>query len=172
MSEPQPGAVPGSTPEHGARALAALAGFLVLTYAVAAVGALASSNAAEVYAELNRPVWAPPAWLFGPVWTVLYGTVAVAGWLVWRHTAGRTRRRALTWWGVQLALNLAWTPLFFGARQYGLALLDIVLLVAALLVTIRLFHVGHRVAAYLLLPYLAWVCFATVLNAAIWRSNG
>ncbi|MEV6583900.1 TspO/MBR family protein [Streptomyces sp. NPDC051582] len=166
-----PGPVPPGTREEGARAPAALAGFLVLTYAVAALGALASSDAADVYAALDRPVWAPPAWLFGPVWTVLYGTVAVAGWLVWRHTGGRTRRRALSWWGLQLALNLAWTPLFFGVRQYGLALLDLLLLVTALLVTIRLFHRGHRVAAFLLVPYLAWVCFATVLNAVLWKAN-
>lgn len=165
------GPLPRSTREHGPRPLAALTGFLLLTYAVAAVGGLASADAAAVYADLDRPGWAPPAWLFGPVWTVLYGTVAVSGWLVWRHTRGRTKRQALTWWGVQLALNLAWTPLFFGARQCGLALLDILLLVTALLITIRHFYRGHRLAAFLLLPYLAWVCFATVLNAAIWQSN-
>ncbi|WP_327281197.1 MULTISPECIES: TspO/MBR family protein [unclassified Streptomyces] len=167
-----PGPVARSTNERGVWAWVALAGFVVLTYAVAGVGALASSDAPEVYAALERPVWAPPAWLFGPVWTVLYGTIAVSGWLVWRHAAGRARRRALTWWGVQLAFNLAWTPLFFGARQYGLALLVILLLVTALVIAMRLFHREYRAAAFLLVPYLAWVCFATVLNAAIWRANG
>ncbi|KPI10295.1 TspO and MBR like protein [Actinobacteria bacterium OV450] len=166
------GPVVRSTRERDGRAWVSLAGFLVVAYAVAAAGALASSDAPAVYAALDRPAWAPPPWLFGPVWTVLYGTVAVSGWLVRRHAARRAGRRALTWWGVQLAFNLAWTPLFFGARQYGLALLDILLLVAALLMTLRLFHRECRVAAFLLVPYLAWVCFATVLNAAIWQANG
>ncbi|MFD6877903.1 MULTISPECIES: TspO/MBR family protein [unclassified Streptomyces] len=157
---------------RGGRAWAALAGFVVLTYAVAAVGALASSDAAEVYASLDRPDWAPPAWLFGPVWTVLYATIALSGWLVWRCANHPERRRALAWWGAQLALNLAWTPLFFGARRYDIALLDIVLLVAALVVTIRLSHRVHRAAGLLLVPYLAWVGFAMALNAAIaWREG-
>lgn len=114
---------------------------------------------------------APPAGLFGPVWTVLYATIGLAGWLVRRRAGDPGRRRALAWWGVQLAANLAWTPLFFGARQYGLALLDILLLVAALLVTLGLFLRVRRAAGLLLVPYLAWVCFATALNAAIWQAN-
>ncbi|MFJ6794929.1 TspO/MBR family protein [Streptomyces sp. NPDC091268] len=152
---------------HRGRSLPALAAFFVLAYAVAAAGALASSNAAEVYASLDRPAWAPPAWLFGPVWTVLYATIAVAGWLVWRRAGDPGRRRALAWWGVQLVLNLAWTPLFFGARRYGLALVDILFLVTAVVVTLRLFHRIDRSAGLLLIPYLAWVCFATALNGAL-----
>ncbi|MFF3015665.1 TspO/MBR family protein [Streptomyces sp. NPDC057939] len=161
----------GTHAVRGGREWAALAGFVLLTYAVAAAGALASSNAAEVYASLDRPGWAPPAWLFGPVWTLLYATIALSGWLVWRCAGHPERRKALAWWGVQLALNLAWTPLFFGARRYDVALLDILLLVAALVVTVRLFHRVHRTAGLLLIPYLGWVGFATVLNAAIWQAN-
>ncbi|MEV7728626.1 TspO/MBR family protein [Streptomyces sp. NPDC087917] len=142
-----------------------------MSYGVAALGALASADAGDVYGALDRPAWAPPAWLFGPVWTVLYATIGVAAWLVWRHSDRQRVRRALTWWSVQLVLNLAWTPLFFAARQYGLALLDIVLLLAALGTTMFRFRRLSPAAALLLVPYLLWVAFATALNASIWQLN-
>ncbi|MGW1771292.1 TspO/MBR family protein [Streptomyces sp. NPDC002104] len=149
----------------------ALAGFLAVSYGVAALGALASADAGEVYGALQRPGWAPPAWLFAPVWTVLYGMTAVAAWLVWRHPDRPRVRRSLAWWSVQLVLNLAWTPVFFVARQYGLALLNILLLLAALAITVVLFRRLSRVSALLLVPYLVWVAFATALNASIWQLN-
>ncbi|MET9605905.1 TspO/MBR family protein [Streptomyces sp. NPDC006512] len=155
----------------GARSWAALAAFLAVSYGVAALGALASADAGEVYLSLERPAWAPPGGLFGPVWTVLYATIAVAAWLVWRRPDRPRVKGALAWWSVQLLLNLAWTPLFFGARQYGLALLDIVLLLVTLAVTVGRFHRLDRAAAFLLLPYLLWVAFATALNAAVWHLN-
>ncbi|MDK1475809.1 TspO/MBR family protein [Streptomyces sp. 549] len=139
-------------------------------YLVAALGALASSNAGEVYASLDRPAWAPPSWLFGPVWTVLYGLIGVSAWLVWRRH-GPAARTALVWWGVQLALNLAWTPLFFGAGQYGPAFVDIAALLAAVVVTLVLFLRLRRAAALLLVPYLLWVAFAAALNLSIWLAN-
>ncbi|WP_405435873.1 tryptophan-rich sensory protein [Streptomyces avidinii] len=142
-----------------------------MSYGVAVLGALASADAGEVYSALVRPGWAPPAWLFGPVWTVLYGMMAVAAWLVGRQPDRLRVRRAHVWWSVQLALNLAWTPLFFAARQFGLALLDIVLLLAALATTVVLFWRLSRTAALLLVPYLVWVAFATALNASIWQLN-
>ncbi|MFF4322847.1 TspO/MBR family protein [Streptomyces sp. NPDC001568] len=159
-----------------------LVGFLAVTYGVAFIGALASSDAGSVYRSLERPGWAPPAWLFGPVWTVLYATIAIAAWLVVRSApppspspiGARERagvRPALFWWSVQLLLNLLWTPLFFGAGQYGLALLDIVLLLGAITVTVALFRRASRTAAFLLLPYAVWVAYAAALNAAIWRLN-
>ncbi|MBB0243284.1 tryptophan-rich sensory protein [Streptomyces alkaliphilus] len=144
--------------------------FVGLCYLVSAVGSLASSEADEVYGALDRPAWAPPSWLFGPVWTVLYGLIGVSAWLVWRR-AGGSARTALVWWGVQLALNLAWTPLFFAAEEYGLALVNIVLMLGAIVVTTALFARIHRVAAWLLVPYLLWVGYATALNAAIWWAN-
>ncbi|MGW6872446.1 TspO/MBR family protein [Streptomyces xanthophaeus] len=149
----------------------ALVGFLAVSYGVAALGALASVDAGEVYGALERPSWAPPSWLFGPVWTLLYATIAVSAWLVWRHPDRHQVRGALTWWWVQLVLNLAWTPLFFAARQYGLALLDITLLLAALGMTIVGFRRLSVTAAVLLIPYLGWVAFATALNASIWQLN-
>ncbi|MFE6814541.1 TspO/MBR family protein [Streptomyces sp. NPDC057677] len=157
---------------HGGRAWAALIGFLLAVYAVAALGALASADAASVYTSLDLPAWAPPAWLFGPVWTVLYATIGVAAWLVWRRQAAPDRKPAMAWWVVQLALNLGWTPLFFGLGAYGVALIEILLLVVATGVTILLFSRVSKAAALLLVPYLGWVCFATALNAAIWVANG
>ncbi|MEU8461389.1 TspO/MBR family protein [Streptomyces sp. NPDC029003] len=166
-----PAPMPPPARPHGSRRWRALAGFLAVSYGVAALGALASADAGEVYAALARPAWAPPAWLFGPVWTVLYGMMAIAAWLVERQPNRLRVRRARMWWSVQVTLNLAWTPLFFAARRYGLALLDIVLLLAALATTVVLFRRLSRTASLLLVPYLLWVCFATALNAAIWQLN-
>ncbi|MFJ8881835.1 TspO/MBR family protein [Streptomyces sp. NPDC102402] len=147
-----------------------LLGLLAVCYAVAALGGLASAGAGDTYTALDRPAWAPPGWLFGPVWTVLYGTIAVAAWLVLRNPHGPTRT-AMTWWSIQLLLNLAWTPLFFAADEYGLAFLDICLLLAAVLGTIVHFARHRRAAALLLVPYMLWVAFASALNLSIWLSN-
>jgi translocator protein len=129
------------------------------------IGAAFASQT-RVYEQLTLPAWAPPGWLFGPVWTVLYVLMAVSAWLTWR-TNHRFRTRALTAFGVQLALNFAWTSVFFGAGElgWGLAVLVAVLLAAGWWVT-ETARV-HRVAAGLQMPYLAWLCFATALNAAI-----
>ncbi|KAB2588107.1 TspO/MBR family protein [Streptomyces arboris] len=143
---------------------------LALCYGVAAAGAVATGDAGSTYAALDRPVWAPPGWLFGPVWTVLYGMIAVAGWLVTRRP-GPGRRPALAAWGVQLALNALWTPLFFAAEQYGLAFLDIALLLAAVVATALLSARVDRRAAWLLAPYLLWVGYAAALNLALWLTN-
>ncbi|MBF4135004.1 MULTISPECIES: TspO/MBR family protein [Streptomyces] len=148
-----------------------LLGLLILCYAVAAVGGLAAGDAGDTYASLALPAWAPPSWLFGPVWTVLYATIAVAGWLVAR-TVHPGRRRAMTAWSLQLALNVAWTPLFFAAGRYGLAFADIALLAVAVTATVLLFLRIDRRAAALLLPYLCWVVFAAALNWWIWVENG
>lgn len=145
---------------------------LALSYAVAAVGALASSDAASTYRSLDRPAWAPPSWLFGPVWTVLYATIAVSAWLVLRRRPLAEARAETGAWSAQLALNLLWTPLFFGAGQYGLAFLDICLLLAAIGTTMALFRRSSRPAWLLLVPYASWVLYAASLNFAIWQLNG
>lgn len=144
----------------------ALLGLIVLCQAAGATGALVTS--ADWYRELPRPGWAPPGWLFGPVWIALYTVMAVAAWLVWRAPASAARSRALVWFGVQLALNAAWTPVFFGLRSVGGGLAVIVVLLAAIAITIARFRPVSRVAAWMLAPYLAWVGFATALNGAIW----
>jgi translocator protein len=152
--------------------LAALAGFLVLCFVVAAIGgAVTATSVATWYAELARPDFNPPDWVFGPVWTVLYVMIAVAGWRVWLRRAGPGARAALVAWGVQLALNLGWSLVFFGARMIGAALAEIVVLLAAILVTLWAFWRIDRIAAALLIPYAAWTGFAAVLNFALWRLN-
>ena len=145
-----------------------LAGFGVAAAAAALIGVLGVAGTTAEYQSLEQPPWAPPSWLFGPVWTVLYVMIAVSGWLAWRRAGWTT---ALTFYAVQLALNAAWTPLFFGFGRYGLALADIVVLWLLIGVTIWLFRPISRVAAALLLPYWAWVTFATALNAWIVNAN-
>ncbi|GLZ38602.1 TspO/MBR family protein [Actinokineospora sp. NBRC 105648] len=146
----------------------ALVGFAVLSYGVAALGSLATlDNVRGWYAVAEKPPYSPPNWLFGPVWTVLYGLIAVAGWLVWR----RRDRPALVAWGVQLALNLAWTPTFFALQWLWVGLVVIVALDVAVVVTILRFRRVRPVAAWLLVPYLAWILFATALNAGVAALN-
>lgn len=145
---------------------------LALTLAAALVGGLASAGGTgDWYSSLARPSWTPPDWVFGPVWTVLYATIGVAAWLVWRRRAGAQVTPALTAWGVQLALNAAWMGLFFGLRRPGLALVEIIVLVVAVAVATLLFWRVAPGAGLLLVPYLAWVCFAAALNGAIWWLN-
>lgn len=146
----------------------ALPAFGLAVGLTAAVGALAVRDASTEYAGLARPQWAPPAELFGPVWTVLYVAIAVAGWLVWRRAGWHV---AFLAYGAQLVLNALWTPLFFGAGRYGLAFLDIVVLWPLIGVTVLLFGRISRLAAVLLLPYWGWVGYAAALNFAIWRMN-
>jgi translocator protein len=126
--------------------------------------------APEYYARLEKPSWAPPGWLFGPVWTVLYALMGIAAWLV-AGRAGSASRTPLVLWGAQLALNATWTPVFFGLRAPGLALVNIILLWLALVATVTAFFSRRPVAGVLLIPYLIWVSFATALNFAIWRRN-
>jgi len=145
-----------------------LGAFLAAVTVAAGIGAWGVRGTTAEYQSLEQPAWAPPSWLFGPVWTVLYAMIAVAAWLVWRR-AGWGRGTAV--WTAQLVLNATWTPLFFGAGQYGLAFLDIVVLWLLIVVTIVLFRPVSRAAALLLLPYAAWVTYATALNLAIWRLN-
>lgn len=156
------------TPRHR---IAGLAGWIALSYATAAIGALASIDAASFYAELRRPAWAPPAAVFGPVWTVLYGLLAIAAWRVWRRAGFAGARLALGLFVAQLAVNALWSWLFFGWRLGGPALFDILLLDVLVVATIAAFARIDRVAALLLVPYLLWITYATALNAAVWRLN-
>lgn len=160
------------------RSILALILFLLACFGVAAFGAQFTPG--EWYAGLEKPPWNPPAWVFGPVWTVLYAMMAVAGWLVWRSPeppAGARggwpagRRAALGAFAVQLALNGAWSWLFFGLHRPALAFAEIVALWLAILVTTILFWRVRATAGALLLPYLAWVTFAAALNLELWRLN-
>lgn len=146
-----------------------LALWLVAAFVPAAVGI--AFPAPEYYARLDKPAWAPPTWLFGPVWTALYAMIGVAAWLVAKR-GGSGARPALGMWAVQLALNAAWTPIFFGLRSPGLALAEIVAMWVAIAATTMAFFARRTAAGALLLPYLAWVTFAAILNFEIWRRNG
>jgi tryptophan-rich sensory protein len=150
------------------RSLAAFAGLLALTFTAPAVAAL-FPGPGNWYAELNKPAWNPPSWVFGPVWTLLYLLMATAAWRVWRCIGLRSRPVALYF--VQLALNAAWTPVFFGARAIGTALIVLLVLFAAIVATLDAFRRVDRAAAWLLAPYLAWSGFATFLNFTLWRLN-
>jgi len=145
-----------------------------VSLAAGAIGSLAvgGQGFSSWYATIEKPGFTPPGWVFGPVWTVLYLLMGVAAFLVWQRGFGsRLVRTALLWFLVQLALNASWTPVFFGLHRIGLALVVIVLLWIAILVTMYYFFRVSRPAGVLLIPYLLWVSFATVLNASIWHLN-
>lgn len=145
--------------------------WLAVCFLAAAVGASASLQAGTFYAELIRPDWAPPAAVFGPVWTTLYAMMAVAAWLVWNRRETRLARTALALFVLQLFLNALWSWLFFGWNQGALSFLDIVFLWALIVATLVIFWRILPLAGLLLVPYLAWVTFASVLNYQIWRLN-
>ncbi|SDF36758.1 TspO and MBR related proteins [Lentzea fradiae] len=142
--------------------------FLAAVVVVAVFGSLFSISAGDEYSGLRQPSWAPPSWLFGPVWTVLYGLIALSGWLAWR---GNARRRELTLYGANLVLNAFWTPLFFGLGWFWPAFAEIVLLWLTVVALVVVFWRHSRVAALLLVPYLAWVSFAGALNFSIATLN-
>jgi tryptophan-rich sensory protein len=154
-----------------AAAASGLVLWLAVCFLVAAVGAAASLQAGTFYAELVRPAWAPPAAVFGPVWTALYAMMAVAAWLVWQQRAVRQARTALVLFVLQLILNALWSWLFFAWHLGALSFFDIALLWALIAATSICFCRIRLLAGLLLVPYLAWVTFASALNYEIWRLN-
>jgi tryptophan-rich sensory protein len=150
----------------------AAAAFVGASFAAAGVGQLLGRPpGGEWYDQLRKPSFTPPSWVFGPVWSVLYASMGVAAWLVWRRRGLRGGARPLGLFAVQLVLNAAWTPLFFGLRLPGAALIEIAALWAAVVVTTWSFFRVSRAAGALMVPYAAWVSFAAVLNFSIWRLN-
>ena len=143
--------------------------FEVASFAAAATGVIFKPG--DWYKQLDKPRWRPPDWLFAPVWTVLYVAIGLSGWLVWLEAGIAGAALPLSIYAAQLLLNAAWTPIFFGLHRPGLAVVEIVLLWAAILATIIVFYPVNAVAALLLAPYLAWVSFAAALNMSIWRRN-
>ena len=143
---------------------------LIICFAVAGVGGLVTTpSIPNWYAGLAKPLWTPPDWVFGPVWSVLYLSMAVAAWLVWRQGDVAV---PMMLFGIQLVFNAAWSWLFFGLHSPGAAFIDIVLLWMAIVVTTATFWRRSMLAGVLFVPYLAWVSFAALLNFAIWRMNG
>ena len=148
-----------------------LAGWFALTFAASALGAIASVQAQPFYAQLTQPDWAPPAWVFGPVWTTLYAMMALAAWMVWRLGGFNAQRRALTLFLLQLLCNTLWSWIFFSWNLGLLALIDIGLLWILIAATLVSFWQVQPLAGILMLPYLAWVSFAAVLNFSLWHLN-
>ena len=148
-----------------------LAGWLLVAFAAAAIGAVASINAADFYHALVRPAWAPPAGVFGPVWSVLYLLMGIAAWLVWRERGFAGARAALALFLVQLAANALWSWLFFAWHRGAWAFGEILVLWALIVATIAAFWRVRALAGALLLPYFAWVSFATALACQTWRLN-
>ena len=149
---------------------ASMAVFLALVVLAAAAGSM--FEAGEWYHEiLKKPSWTPRAWLFGPLWAVLYLMMALAAWKVWL-TGHYARVGALIWWAMQLALNATWSWLFFGLERPGWAWLEMSILIAVVVLCIRAFRLLSKPAAYLMVPYLLWLIFAWALNLAIWTLNG
>ena len=146
---------------------------LVVCFAAAGIGgAVTTPKIATWYATLAKPSWNPPNWIFGPVWSALYFCMAVAAWLVWRQNGFDGAKLPLTLFGVQLALNVLWSCIFFGLEMPGLAFVEVLLLWTAIAATMVTFWQRSMIAGILFVPYLAWVSFADVLNFTIWRLNG
>ena len=142
---------------------------IVVVLAVGNIGTMTTIKATHSwYAQIQKPAWTPPDWVFGPVWTALFVMMAVAAWLVWRQGGFAAQKLPLMLFLVQLALNAAWTPLFFGAGWFGAALLEILLLWCAILATMIVFRQTNPAAGWLMLPYFLWVSYASTLNAGIW----
>jgi translocator protein len=148
-----------------------LAGWLFASFVTGAIGALASVNAAGFYGQLVQPAWSPPAWLFGPVWSVLFILMGVSAWLVWREHGFRGAGAALKLYTAQLVANALWSWLFFAWHLGAIAFAEIVVLWVLIAATIVTFWRLHRFAAILLVPYLLWASFAAALNFALWRLN-
>lgn len=152
--------------------LASLAIFLLASLAAGGIGFFFTNPALPVwYAGLQKPRWTPPNAIFGPVWTVLYVMIALAGWLAWRNRGHADVRAPMAIFIAQLFFNAAWAVIFFGARRIGLALIDIILLWIAIFACVAEFSRVSVASAVLMTPYLAWVGYATALNYAIWRLN-
>lgn len=143
----------------------------VLTGAVA--GFFTNGGVKGWYERANKPSFNPPGWIFGPVWTILYILMGIALYLVWKSDADRRiKSTAITFFGIQLLLNFCWSFIFFSAGELGWAFAEIIVLWIMILATILYFGKISKTAAWLLVPYIAWVSFASVLNYAIWQLNG
>lgn len=151
--------------------LLGLLAFLLITAVAAGAGAVASIEARTYYMQLTQPAWAPPASVFGPVWTALYLLMGIAAWLVWRVSDWRAVRGTLTLYVVQLVFNALWTWLFFAWHRGAMAFAEILLLWVLIVMTLVRFWRVRSAAAWMLAPYLLWVSFAAALNFAVWRLN-
>lgn len=145
---------------------------VAFTVVLGGLGGLVTAPEIPVwYAGLNKPSFNPPSWLFAPVWTTLYVLMGIGFFLIWKQPVSTKRNRALLFFVIQFVLNMAWSFVFFGMHETGWALVEMILLWLAILATIFSFARFSKTAAWLLVPYIAWVSFALLLNGAIWRLN-
>ena len=150
---------------------AVLASIIAATLLAALLGSVASFDAPEFYQELAKPSWAPPAWVFGPAWTILFVLMAASAWLVVKGRALSRSRSALTLYGTQLVLNAVWTWLFFHWHLGAAAFVEVLILLAMVVITARAFHRVKPLAGWLMAPYIAWVSFASLLTYSVWQGN-
>lgn len=148
-----------------------LVAWLLISFVAAAIGGAAAAQAGSFYMQIVRPGWAPPADIFGPVWTVLYALMGIAAWLVWRVGGFRAARTALVLFVLQLAVNALWSWLFFGWHRGALAFADIIALWILVVATLVAFWRIRPLAGALLIPYLLWISFASALNYSVWQLN-
>lgn len=153
------------------RQIGGFLGWLALTFLAAALAGMASVEAGSFYGELALPAWAPPSWLFGPVWTLLYAMMGIAAWLVWREEGFSRARGALGVYLLQLGLNALWSWLFFAWKLGGPAFVDILNLLILITIMVVAFWRVRPLAGALIVPYLLWVAFATWLNYTVWQMN-
>lgn len=145
-----------------------LAGFILASEFVGVSGSFVTISAIPTwYAGITKPFFAPPNWVFGPVWTTLYALIGISFWIIWQSKPSKLKKRAVYWFILQMALNAVWTPIFFGLKNPEFALFVITALWISIFQTIRFFSRITKSAGYLLIPYILWVSFATLLNAAI-----
>lgn len=145
-------------------------GFVLLCNGAGFASAMVANEPAY-YEQLSKPSWAPPGSVFGPVWTVLYTLMGTATWIVWKATSGPERRHAMSVFAIQLVLNVAWTPVFFGLHAPGPAVVVIAAVLAAVLVMVGAYARVSKPAAAMVVPLAVWVGFATVLNASIFARS-
>jgi translocator protein len=146
--------------------------FIVVCLGAGGLGAIATTPEIEGwYKTIAKPSWNPPDFVFGPVWTTLFIMMAIAAWLVWKPAGFKEAGLPLSLFGAQLALNVGWSWIFFGLHEPGWAVAEIVILWLAIVATTVAFFQCSKIAGWLMVPYLAWVSFASVLNFAIWRLN-
>ncbi len=145
---------------------------ILIPLAIGAISGIATSSGLnDWYMTLNKPVFNPPGYIFGPVWTVLYILMGVSLYLIWQSPVSEQRTRAIALFAIQLFLNFWWSFFFFKFQLLGVAFLEIILIWMSIVAMIYAFYRIHKPAAYLQIPYLLWVSFASVLNGAIWWLN-
>jgi len=149
----------------------ATAGFSALSAAAAAIGGRITTRNMGWYRGLDKPAFQPPEWVFGPVWTGLYTLMSLSAARIYKAEPSPARTRALTLWGIQLAANAAWSPLFFGAHKPKLAMADMAIMVASVIAYTNEARKVDKSAAWMMAPYLAWLGFAGLLNEEVIRRN-